>query len=309
MKICKNWGKTLPLSALVFLFLLLFTPLSATTKVTVGEKFHMEVQVPDEARRSFRTYLETFQATQPCSGYCLLEGFQELQGGRWSCTFRATRPGTFDLPLGVFCWGQSTTLLPKTAVEVSPLKAVSSPSLVLPFFNTVPTVSKKNQEILEVLLQKNQEAGIFLAERKEWWRHATGFLLVVLFSAPFLWNFIKRVYEDQKRKVTSELLPEHLLYNIHGLRQKHQVPWTQLLELLGKLWDGTKSTPTACELREIFAKEGKTELAKIADLIENYGYSQSPHTEQFDEALIVLQPLIPRQQWSPVFRVGSKEHT
>lgn len=271
--------------------------LGDVSPVVVGEKFHTEVQVPDESRHSFRTYLETFETTQPCADFCLLDGFQELRGGRWNCTFRMTRHGSFEVPLGVFSWRQQSILLPELFIEASPQKAISpTPDwLRLPFLDNIVVVQPQNQGTLIALLQRNQTAGIARISWKEQCRHATGFFLVLAFCAPFCWHFMRDLYEKHKKLRAKEARPEQLLQTIYTLRQKQQVlPWSQLLELLGKMWDEQKSTPTAFELKQLFSSTGKLELAKIADTIENCGYAKNMYTEQFDQALNEVQILLPR---------------
>jgi hypothetical protein len=286
-------------SIIFILLLLVIAEMQGTIeKIKVGEKFHVELQVPDEARSAIRIYLATFQATQPCEGYCLLEGFQELGSGRWSCSFRMTHAGTFEIPLGVFSWGSTSFVLPTVEIEASP-QEISEPTsdwLRYPFVENLPTIHKNNQETLSSLLDKNQNAGISALVWKEWWRHSTGLFLLIVFSSHFLWNFMTKIYNEQRKEQSKELLPEQLLNRIYSLRKKEQVPWSNLLELLGTVWNTEQSTPTAHELKQLFSSEGKTELAKIASIIENYGYAQLPYREQFDAALHSVQPFIRREK-------------
>jgi hypothetical protein len=237
------------------------------------------VDVPQAAYPALQNHLSTLIYSRPLPWPYYLES-ASVAHGTITVQGRMLRPGTYQLPLGVFLWNGTSYVLPSLTHTATPIKIplLAASNMLLPFPNEalLPTHDNNKQQL--ALLQQNQTAGYSLLIWQERLRHTLAILGLLLTCSPFVFQ-VWRWWSLKKPPVPQRSAPTiaESLQEVKALRREGQTPWQQLVFILNRA--ASTSSLTTFELERRFSAEGSTALAQAATAIETQGYG--PDNERY----------------------------
>ena len=248
----------------------------------------MSVDLPPAAYSSLQDYLTTLIYSRPLPWPYYLEK-ASVANGTVTVQGRILRPGTFQLPLGLFFWRSRPYVLPSLTYTSDPIKVplLSACDLLLPFPNAALSITSENKKLQSALFQQNQEIGSFILFWQERLRHVFAILALVLVCLPIAVPLF-RWWGARKPAPLSIPAPTigETLQKVLALHRGGQTPWPQLVLILNKA--ASTTSLTTFELEQRFASEGRDAFAKAAAAIEECAY-RSDNEQYFNQAIHLVE--------------------
>jgi len=208
-------------------------------------------------------------------------------------------PGKHTISLGLFQWERSRFDIPSFTVStISPIPLVSSQFLTpFPEIHASQTLQREQKKLLAI----NQEKGTAQLKFRNFYKNLTVTTIFLLICSPLI-QMILQSYDTKKAPQ-----PLSISFRIKEIERKRKktVPWTDLLQLLNHIHDPTRSY-TAYDLIETFAKKDATTLAKVATLIEKFGYQKTSHRKVFDHAWTLTKKEISQKKEKNSYLLSKK---